>query len=1615
MDSSTAPQSLQPFDPALLPGPLFDLLQRHERERDPLRRTWLLIDTLEWVVKWHTILCVSDLLREANLSPRMKVLLSSGLRTPSLGMWNMFFREAMKGIRNPSLPWDQWQRLTAMEERHGIVRFRNRYAHGATPENEQCERDHERYHPVLLELLASPLLSKVALQVSGLEGVLLWQGADRRPCGGTLEPSHVGACLTGEPDRTLLDLSPLAFYLQDKDTIKPGRHFFFFSALRNERIENICYEPALSQRERELWEPFHARLPLGKWAEAVTPELETFRARVDALTEVFKGRLEMRATLRDFCQQGRGTLVLWGGPGIGKSALLAQVFREVRAGVDSDGERLQGDFPPLVEYFIRRGEGRDDPVSFLRYLCQRLDRIYGLKGMGMGSSLDEWREALERRLQALEDREGEAERLVLFVDGLDEGLEILPYIPQARSWLAVLAAGRETEEVRAFYMGRDAGTRDETRLGPLGSAEVRALVHDVVDKYDPDLTTQYLDAVQERSQGNPLYLRLLCEQLFSGERRPGEAESLPRQIGELYEEVLDRITRGGHDEDALRLLYLLAEARTSLSVSSVGAFLNINEQRARSAVNACMEVLYEDPMTPEVDDYQLFHESLREWLRANRESGCRAAQRRLADACCSWKDLEGEAVLHYALEFGAAHLRAGDDHERLWELLSDEEYRSRQAEELGHFGACYAAMQHGIEVHAARGGKTPEDDARLCWLALRAARFHRETHSALDRVFDQVRDGPIDDLKRIQRALDVFKVLEAEAFFKASLKLMWIGADRQGAVPAASRCEAWPRLILNSIEERLADRSEEFAWCRFISETFMAWWASAILRVWPGLDLEPLYSRTYGLEVALGELHRSTADILGELELSNSVGGLCKDLARKLPEAEGAWSTMLAKGAPDHRGLEELTVDRIANLDDQALVDLVSYLAVEGDVEVALEVAENVTKDFYSSIALAHVAAGFARVSLVERAVELLENATAFAYSTANPTYRRRALLESAKAAVLAGDRTLCESLLSEVVALCEGTWGAAEAPELLAGCVQLYYRAGLSDQAADACKTVLEHVGRLDDAQARSRALSALTVAAAHGPEGAEAYRLFRGVLEVSVESVVGGDASYTCDRLLAVGWVLIKQGDLNGATQLVEGALKAAQEISSEQGCFQALGSIVSAVGGLHSASHHSPELEALRGHLCDAVHGLQDSGSRYKLARNMDGQGTFRAALRGSPLMEGIATAARDTEGANAWIQDENWVFIASGWLEQALERVQRMTPNVFEDEDIGIRNLAESRKHALNLIISEFGTEAQERDRLLEVIGSTLDGEIRSLALGVFARLCVDDGDWDRAVLAAESIGEAADASSALRYASVALARLGDLDHAQEVAKRIKTVPERVTAACLAFYCAGTPGQAFAEVSTLADDSRVVALNAIAAEVAASGTVDDALTGAAGLKRATDRVLFLSTVSSEFAVNDRPDLALVAAMAIEEACGRDAALALIGKSRSDAEDWSGALAAIQAMVDRDARKKGLAVIVGDLDTQHWADEVKESKTEINEEWTSHSEADLWCALAVSFVDGSCAGGDSGVGLKADLAYGLLGRAKGARLESVLLSLLARAFWDSARQEKAFEVARLIEPAS
>jgi hypothetical protein len=141
------------------------------------------------------------------------------------------------------------------------------------------------------------------------------------------------------------------------------------------------------ERAPGLYGPFHDALPLRRWKEADRPELRPFRAHIEALTEDFVGRRSERKRLRGFAAEGEGTLLVFGAPGIGKSALLAQVRREIEAGVDLDGQDLSEEMPPVIEYFIREG-GSDDATQFLRHLCRRLDRRYELDGHGLGS--DRW-------------------------------------------------------------------------------------------------------------------------------------------------------------------------------------------------------------------------------------------------------------------------------------------------------------------------------------------------------------------------------------------------------------------------------------------------------------------------------------------------------------------------------------------------------------------------------------------------------------------------------------------------------------------------------------------------------------------------------------------------------------------------------------------------------------------------------------------------------------------------------------------------------------------------------------------------------------------------------------------------------------------------------------------------------------------------------------------------------------------------------------------------------------------------------------------------------------------------------------------------------------------------
>jgi hypothetical protein len=241
----------------------------------------------------------------------------------------------------------------------------------------------------------------------------------------------------------------------------------------------------------------------------------------------------------------------------------------------------------------------------------------------------------------------------------------------------VLYGARPTQHLKhAFYDELDREHRAELDLRGLGRADTRALLAAHVDKYR--LEEGWLDAVVKQSEGNPLYLRLLCQGLQDGVYRLGDALGLPKDMAALYGNALVDIER--RTPGATRLLTLLAASRDFVSPAMAAELLGVEVSAlVAGPLTGCRELLFENPLTASVEDYQLFHESLREHLRDTRGDDVLAWEEALADWCAGWRLPSGDQRhprgerRAYAMRHAVGHLaesarcaRASFWRARLW-------------------------------------------------------------------------------------------------------------------------------------------------------------------------------------------------------------------------------------------------------------------------------------------------------------------------------------------------------------------------------------------------------------------------------------------------------------------------------------------------------------------------------------------------------------------------------------------------------------------------------------------------------------------------------------------------------------------------------------------------------------------------------------------------------------------------------------------------------------------------------------------------------------------------------------------------------------------------------------
>ncbi|MFM8513677.1 MAG: NACHT domain-containing protein, partial [Bacteroidota bacterium] len=365
-----------------------------------------------------------------------------------------------------------------------VIALRNGYAHGATPSDTQCETDLKNFEPFLDQLLELQWLKKSALEVR--EGKVFVK-----------------------TEKEAISLHPILLFRKENSDAS----FAFFNDLKNDKIGLLNYPLAKHYREKEFYDEFHKFLPLHEWKKTGNNE---FFQRIEELTDTFKGRIQEREKLMRFVRDNhKGYFSVQGNPGIGKSALIAQFFKDLRAQEDMA-------YVQVVEYFIRRGTVQAQTEYMFNYLIRRTDELFapGKEIRAEGRNVFDLQQQLFGKWRMWgEQRAGK--KLLFLIDGLDEGTEnnVVTYMPRENfDGVLIIYGSRPGGHKTVEDLWTQLPTEYHTilELAGLGPEDIRALIYEVANKYEVERESAWINAVQQRSQGNPLYLKLLCDALENG-------------------------------------------------------------------------------------------------------------------------------------------------------------------------------------------------------------------------------------------------------------------------------------------------------------------------------------------------------------------------------------------------------------------------------------------------------------------------------------------------------------------------------------------------------------------------------------------------------------------------------------------------------------------------------------------------------------------------------------------------------------------------------------------------------------------------------------------------------------------------------------------------------------------------------------------------------------------------------------------------------------------------------------------------------------------------------------------------------------------------------------------
>ncbi|WP_293092244.1 AAA family ATPase [Moorena sp. SIOASIH] len=401
---------------------------------------------------------------------------------------------------------------------------------------------------------------------------------------------------------------------------------------------------------------------------------ETSR-RVEAIAEeythLFIGREDEQQQLDQFLSEYRsGVLIVTGGAGFGKSALLANWKQR---------QRKHGCFVVYHCFSYRYDKTRSILESY-RNLLKQLFIYYGIGDQLLRSDQNSLRDSLLHLVYEHGSREGQP--LVIILDGLDEAENPFdpPFLPALPEGVFVIASARaEAEEEPDYLRNWTDGAH---------SLHLKRLPHQAIPlwlkKKGGNLTEyardeNFIQELDEITDGFPLYLGFLIDELS-------------RKQTENLRAILRQSPRGfsQYVKKQFKLLAKVKEVNKSREIQDLFALLSV-------ALGALSEDDLEEltdltswdfPNLPwpvarwfsiKNNLYSFTHPLLaQEFQKALTQKQANSAKKKLIDYCSHWQEHQSP----YALRHYAEHLQKAQQLEQLYCLARDKTFAVTQHQQI---------------------------------------------------------------------------------------------------------------------------------------------------------------------------------------------------------------------------------------------------------------------------------------------------------------------------------------------------------------------------------------------------------------------------------------------------------------------------------------------------------------------------------------------------------------------------------------------------------------------------------------------------------------------------------------------------------------------------------------------------------------------------------------------------------------------------------------------------------------------------------------------------------------------------------------------------------------------